>query len=151
MTVKPEVAAEAKLELFCREYIVDFNASEAALRAGLTTSKRAARQRGYEMMQREDVHKLIAQLAASKMEAVECTADDVIAGLLTEARYHGQGASHAARVAAWVHLGKYHNIFGERDGGVSDDAYDRIAAARARADARASGKLADLSERRKRA
>ena len=141
---------ERRREIFAREYLIDFNATRAAQAAGIQ-NPRTARQRAFLWLQAEDVQEEIARIAAERMDEANVTIDDVVAGLLTEARFSGEGSSHSARVAAWAHLGKYLNMFGDKDQKSGDDAFERIAAARARAEARRSGKLADLSEHRRRA
>lgn len=72
------LAAEAKDDLFCREYIQDFNGHAAALRAGLTTSKRAARQRAYEMLQREDIQQRIRDLIEERKRRIQVTEDGIV-------------------------------------------------------------------------
>ena len=55
-----------KQERFAREYVVDFNASAAARRAGY--SQRTARQLGSRNLQHPGVQQLISKLTASKFE-----------------------------------------------------------------------------------
>jgi len=78
MPPKPIPASDAKFELFCREYIVDFNAGPAALRAGLAKATRSARQRGYEMLLREDVGQRIRELVEERKARIEVTDDALI-------------------------------------------------------------------------
>ncbi len=49
-----------KMEKFCEEYISDYSASKAALRAGY--SKSSARAYGYQLLKREDVLERICEL-----------------------------------------------------------------------------------------
>jgi phage terminase small subunit len=69
-------AEAAKVELFAREYIVDFNGAAAAIRAGLP--KRSARQRAHEMLQRDDVQARIGELLRVRAKEADLAADDVI-------------------------------------------------------------------------
>lgn len=48
------------------------------------------------------------------------TIERVIAGLLAEAEYHGQNASHGARVSAWSKLGEHIGMFANRQPGDDD-------------------------------
>lgn len=56
----------------------------------------------------------VTELKERAAEKAEVTAKEVILGLFKEATREGEGASHAARVSAWVALGKYHNLFTDR-------------------------------------
>lgn len=78
MVAKPAAAEAAKLDLFAREYIVDFNATQAALRAGLGKTLRTTRQRGYEMMQREDVQQRIRELVEARKQRIEVTEEALV-------------------------------------------------------------------------
>jgi len=49
----------------------DIDRTEAALRAGLTTSRRAAKQRAYEMLQRDDVDRYIAEAIEERSRRIE--------------------------------------------------------------------------------
>jgi phage terminase small subunit len=66
----------AKHRRFCREYLVDLNAKQAAIRAGY--SPRTAYNSGYTLMQRPDVQKLIQEMMAARAERTEITMDRVL-------------------------------------------------------------------------
>jgi len=93
-----------KQQRFVEEYLVDFNATQAAIRAGY--SKKTAYSQGERLLRHVDV---AAAVEAGKAELAKLTlisAKEVVAGLRREAEYHGDGASHSARVSAWGHLAK---------------------------------------------
>lgn len=101
-----------KQQRFVDEYLTDLNASAAARRAGY--SKRTADAIGRENIRKPTISAAIAARRAVLAEEAGVTQRMVIDGLLREAQDRGDGSAHAARVAAWAHLGKHLGIF-ERD------------------------------------
>ena len=65
-----------KQELFCKEYIVDLNASQAALRCGYSTKTAAAI--GNENLQKPQIKTRIQELMQSRNERVDCDAKYVL-------------------------------------------------------------------------
>lgn len=65
-----------KQALFCKEYIIDLNATQAALRAGY--SENTARFIGCENLSKPNIQDEIARLMAKRSEKVELTANDVL-------------------------------------------------------------------------
>lgn len=65
-----------KQATFCREYLVDLNATKAAERAGYLPSN--ARQRGYELMQMPEVEAEIQRLMNDRSARTKITADRVL-------------------------------------------------------------------------
>jgi phage terminase small subunit len=93
-----------KQERFVEEYLIDLNATQAAIRAGY--SPKTADQQGSRMLKNVKVLEAI-QVAKGKLsEKAELTAEWTTDHLMAEAVYKGFGASHSARVAALVALGK---------------------------------------------
>lgn len=68
-----------RMEAFCQEYLVDLNATAAAVRAGY--SERTARQIGGENLGKPEIADRIAELMAERSARVEVTADQVLAEL----------------------------------------------------------------------
>lgn len=62
-----------KQELFCKEYLIDLNATQAAIRAGY--SQDTASIIGYENLRKPNLVDLIAQLKAERSERTEITSD----------------------------------------------------------------------------
>ena len=58
-----------KIEKFCREYLVDMNATQAAIRSGY--SQATAKRIGYELMQSKPVLKRISELAQPITEKLD--------------------------------------------------------------------------------
>ncbi len=99
----------AKQARFVEEYLVDLNATQAAIRAGY--SVRNADKIGPELLGKTRVAEAIKAAQESRSERTGVTQDEVIQGLKKEATLDGEGSSHSARVAAWAHLGKHLGIF----------------------------------------
>ncbi len=73
-----------KQKAFCRQYVVDFNASGAARRAGY--AEKSARSQGCELLKRADVQAEIQRLKQGVIERCTMSADDVLAELSAIAR-----------------------------------------------------------------
>ena len=106
------MALTPKQRRFVEEYAKDCNATQAAIRAGY--SEKSAYSIGDENLRKPEVAAAIAERAAKLTEAAEVTSVDVLRGLKTEAERTGEDASHAARVSAWGHLGKFLGMAVER-------------------------------------
>lgn len=76
-----------KQEMFCREYMVDFNATQAAIRAGY--SKKTAQEIGYENMTKPLIVDRMASLKAKHIEKITITVDEVIGYLQKSLKVNG--------------------------------------------------------------
>jgi len=101
-----------KQERFVAEYLIDLNATQAAIRAGYAV--KTANREGSRLLSNVDIANAIAAGAQQRIQKAEVTAQDVIDGLYREATREGEGSSHGARVQAWGLLGKYHKLFTDR-------------------------------------
>lgn len=99
----------ARQEAFAREYSVDHNGAQAAIRAGY--SEHTAVVQASRLLTNAEVTKRIAELDAIHADKVEVTAEMVIAGLLSIAQ-HGERETN--RVRAWELLGKTRGIFTDK-------------------------------------
>ena len=68
-------ALNPKQEAFCREYLIDLNASQAAIRAGYKGDPNTV---GPRLLAHVGVRSLIDKLVAERAERVQRTADDVL-------------------------------------------------------------------------
>ncbi len=73
---KPEKKLTPKQEMFCLEYLIDLNATQAAIRAGY--SKKTAYSIGNENLSKPEISSRISELAAKRIERASKSADDVI-------------------------------------------------------------------------
>ena len=69
-----------KQEAFCREYIVDLNATQAAIRAGY--SEKTATAQATRLFTNVSIHERISELKSSRMERIDVNADYVLKRLV---------------------------------------------------------------------
>ncbi len=69
----------AKQQAFCEEYMIDLNATQAAIRAGY--SENTASEIGYENLSKPQIGYKIAELKAERSARTEITADYVLSSL----------------------------------------------------------------------
>ncbi len=69
----------AKQDRFCREYLVDLNATQASIRAGY--SEKTARVQACQLLTKPNVQARIAELQEATAERLDMTADRVMADL----------------------------------------------------------------------
>ena len=98
---------------FAAEYVVDQNATQAAIRAGY--SKQTAYSQGSRLLKDVEVRTEINEQRAHHAERVDVQVDEIVNGLKTIAV--DLSAPPAARVSAWKALGEYKGMFatGVRD------------------------------------
>jgi hypothetical protein len=108
-----------KQRRFVDEYLLDLNATQAAIRAGY--SARTAEQQGPRLLGNVEIAEAIQAAQQARSERVQITADDVLRGLHREATLTGDGASHAARISAWGLIGKHLGMFVERRQQLGED------------------------------
>lgn len=101
-----------KQALFVAEYLVDLNATKAAIRAGY--SEHTANVIGSENLAKPYIAAAIALEAQKRIVSAQISAERVLCGLYEEATREGEGSSHGARVTAWTRLGQYHRLFIEK-------------------------------------
>jgi hypothetical protein len=94
---------------FVREYLIDLNATQAAIRAGY--SSKTAAFIGHENLRKPQIMEALAAERSRQAKRTELTADMVIHGLLKEATNEDPNTA-SARVRAWDLLGKHLGIFG---------------------------------------
>ena len=98
-----------KQQRFVDEYLIDLNATQAAIRAGY--KEKRAYSTGHENLKKPEIQTAIATARLELSERTSVTQDIVVEGLLEEARFKGDGTTHGARVKAWEVLGKYLGMF----------------------------------------
>lgn len=74
-----------KQEMFVREYLVDLNATQAAIRAG--SKAKRAEQAGHELLTNPDVSAAIATAIGKRASKIEVSADRVLAEIARMAFY----------------------------------------------------------------
>ena len=101
-----------KQQRFVDEYLIDLNATQAAIRAGY--SEKTAKSIGQENLTKPDIQKAIEEAKNQVSKRTELTVDMVVNGLLKEAQDYAEGSTQSARVSAWAHLGKHLGMFTEK-------------------------------------
>jgi len=71
-----EVKLTAKQEMFCREYLIDLNATQAAIRAGYST--KTAKEQAAQHLSKLNIQCRIAELKAEREERIQIDADYVL-------------------------------------------------------------------------
>jgi len=102
----------AKQKAFVQEYLVDLNATQAAIRAGY--SAKTAGSIGQRLLTKVEIQAELAAAMAARGERTEITADYVLRRLKEEAELTGEGSSHSARIKALELLGKHQGMFADR-------------------------------------
>lgn len=100
-----------KQERFVEEYLIDLNATQAAVRAGYANPNK----QGPRLLVNDGVSSAIAKGRERQSKSSGVDAQIVIQGLLKEAKGDGvTDTTASARVSAWEKLGKHVGIF-EKD------------------------------------
>lgn len=114
--------------MFVREYLIDYNGVNAALRCGFASLM--AQEYAIRFLAESYVQHLIAEKTIKRKEAEDAMSEDetremrrrqVEEALLREAHYKGPGSSQAARVAA---LSKLSTMYGLDKGALTGDVND---------------------------
>ena len=113
-----------KQQRFVEEYLIDLNATQAAIRAGY--SEKTAQEQSSRLLSNVMVQEVVQKAKNKLSERTELTVDMVVNGLLKEAQDYAEGSTQSARVSAWAHLGKHLGMFKDKiehtgkDGGPID-------------------------------
>lgn len=98
-----------KQQRFVEEYVIDFNATRAAINAGY--SEKTARSIGSELLTKPDIRKAV------KLQLEELSTDSyvsrevILTGLLKEAMGRGDNCTATSRVSAWDKLAKLSGLY----------------------------------------
>lgn len=85
-----------KQKKFCHEYLIDFNATKAAIRAGY--SETSAYSQGHDLLKKPEIKKFIEQLSKTEFEAIGLSRNRLILELATIG--FNQEGTPASRVKA---------------------------------------------------
>ena len=97
------MALSEKRQRFVDEYLIDMNASQAAIRAGYSAHR--ANQRGYFLVTNGDIKKEIDRKMAEKAEKLDISREKILSMLMEEAQNPDNQSN--VRVAALSHLGRF--------------------------------------------
>lgn len=113
---------------FCEEYLIDLNATQAAIRAGY--SEKTAREQAAQNLSKLNIQEKIAELKAERSKRTEITQDSVIQELAAVARAEVKGVRAVDKLKALELLGKHLGMFVERYEVNAAEIENRIAEAR---------------------
>jgi phage terminase small subunit len=103
------MALSPKHAAFVREYLVDLNATQAAIRVGY--SPKTAKVQGSRLLTNVAIRSAVDEGRRKATQQADVTVSEILQGLKAEAK----GADNAsARVAAWSWLGKYAKLFTDK-------------------------------------
>ena len=101
-----------KQQRFVEEYLIDLNATQAAIRSGY--SERTAQEQSSRLLSNVMVQEAVQKAKNKLSERTELTVEMVVQGLLKEAQDYAEGSTQSARVSAWAHLGKHLGMFKDK-------------------------------------
>lgn len=107
------MALTPKQRRFVEQYLVDLNATQAAIRAGY--SAKTANREGARQLSKVDVRAAISSAQRARSQRTAITQDYVLSRLQKEAEREGEGSSHAARISALKLLGDHLGLFGDAE------------------------------------
>ncbi len=107
-----EFDLSTRQRLFVEEYLLDCNATQAAIRAGY--SSRTAKKAGPRLLTNPRIRAAIRMRMQERSERTRVSADYVIERLVREAEGEGEDSSPMARVKALELLGRHLGMFWER-------------------------------------
>lgn len=101
-----------KQQRFVEEYLLDLNATQAAIRAGY--SERTAKEMGAENLTKPHVAAAVKAAMDKRSDSTGIDAAFVLKGLRDEATFRGEGASHSARVQAFGLLARHLGLLNDK-------------------------------------
>jgi len=98
-----------KNKRFIEEYVIDFNATRAAINAGY--SEKTARSIASELLTKPDIRNAIKHHLDKLSAETFINREMILTGLLKEAMDRGERSTSAARVSAWDKLAKVSGLY----------------------------------------
>jgi hypothetical protein len=113
---KPDSLAPEE-KLFLEAYVnqCNFDTFEAIQVSGIPyLNKQSAQQKAHAILNKPIAQAYIETAIKQKQVHFCITEEEILKGIYGEAKYFGEGASHAARIQAWVQLGKHFGMFSDK-------------------------------------
>lgn len=102
----------AKQQRFVAEYLIDLNATQAAIRAGY--SEKTARSQGQRLLTNADVEKALAEQKGKRAERTEVTQDYVLTKIKEAVEASATDANQMAVFRGCELLGKHLGMFSDK-------------------------------------
>lgn len=101
-----------KQSQFCEEYLIDLNATQAAIRAGY--SPKTAGIKGFQLLKIVKIQERVAELKAKRQNRVEVTQDEVLQGIKDNVEMAKEDKQCGAINKSYELLGKHIDMFVDR-------------------------------------
>ena len=101
-----------KQEQFCLEYLIDLNATQAAIRAGY--SKKTAQEIGSQNLSKVMIRDRVGKLMSERADRVLIHADYVIDNIKAIAETARDGLEHSSALRGYELLGKHLKMFTDK-------------------------------------
>ena len=101
-----------KQEMFCKEYIIDLNGTQAAIRAGY--SEKTANEQAAQLLARLSIQEYVQSLMDKRSKKVEITADNVLQDILDTRKTATEQDKLNERIKCNELLGKHLKLFTDK-------------------------------------
>lgn len=113
-----------KQKMFCHEYMVDRNATQAAIRAGY--SPKTAKSQGQRLLTKVDIKKYIDEHTEEQYERAGISADDVLNELVSIAMVDGVEITGKQKIKALELLGRHLGLFDNNKDRSTEQVLERL-------------------------
>ncbi|TXH18931.1 MAG: terminase small subunit, partial [Hyphomicrobiaceae bacterium] len=97
---------------FCREYVIDQNGNQAAIRAGY--SPKTANEQAAQLLAKLSIKEYVQSLLDQRAEKLQLTAEDVLNDILETRKAAAEDGKHSDRLKANELLGKHLKLFTDK-------------------------------------
>ena len=101
-----------KQAMFCREYLIDLNGTQAAIRAGY--SPKTAQEQSARLLSNVIIQEYVQLLMEERSKRVNITAEDVLGDIIETRKAAADEGKHSDRLKANELLGKHLKLFTDK-------------------------------------
>jgi phage terminase small subunit len=106
------MALTPKQEMFCKEYIVDMNGTQAAIRAGY--SAKTANEQASDLLAKPNIKQYVQSLMDERSKRTEINADYVLNGIKEATEALKKDSKHSETFKGYELLGKHLKLFTDK-------------------------------------